>query len=135
MGDLDFERGQLQVLGKGQHTRKRIKFFATCQPLLQQYLVETSRWPVLAEHRNIPLFKDLKTYQIRYVVDKHLRKHGLKRVGMSAHSLRHTVGQLLLEAGVSLEHVQQHLRHQTLETTQFYTRKRTQQTYLLQMPD
>jgi len=54
---------------------------------------------------------------------------------MSAHSLRHTVGQLLLENGVSLKHVQQHLRHETIETTQFYTKKQTIKSYLKQMPD
>ena len=87
-------------------------------------LEQKGRWPILYGQRGEPLFDDLKTHQIRYVVDKQLKRHGLKRVGMSAHSLRHTVGQLLLEEGVSLEHVQQHLRHETLETTQFYTKKK-----------
>ncbi|WP_338877526.1 tyrosine-type recombinase/integrase (plasmid) [Spirosoma sp. SC4-14] len=135
LGDLDFGRHQLQVLGKGKNTRKAIKFFAACQQIVERYLVDTDRWPLSSDRRNEVLFDDLKTYQIRYIVDKQLRKHGLKRTGMSAHSLRHTVGQLLLEAGVDLAHVQQHLRHETMETTQFYTKKRTQKTYLQQMPD
>ncbi len=37
------------------------------------------------------------------------------------------------DSGISQEHVQQHLRYQTLETTQFYARKMTQKTYLQQM--
>ncbi|WP_345246141.1 tyrosine-type recombinase/integrase [Nibrella saemangeumensis] len=135
LGDLDFIRGQLLVLGKGKHTRKAIKFFAACRELLQAYLEEIGRWPLKPEHRSESLFPDLKTYQIRYVVDKQLRKQGLKRSGMSAHSLRHSAGQLLLEDGVSLEHVQQHLRHETLETTQFYTKKKTRSTYFQQLPD
>lgn len=135
VGDLDFGRHQLQVLGKGKNTRKAIKFFAACQQIIERYLADTNRWPLSPDRRNELLFDDLKTYQIRYIVDKQLRKHGLKRTGMSAHSLRHTVGQLLLEAGVDLAHVQQHLRHETMETTQFYTKKRTQKTYLKQMPD
>lgn len=135
LSDLDFNRQQLLVLGKGKNTRKAIKFFAACRQAIQDYLEETGRWPVSYGHRGEQLFKDLKTHQIRYIVDKHLKKNGLKRVGMSAHSLRHTVGQLLLEEGVSLEHVQEHLRHETLETTQFYTKKKTRQMYLEQMPD
>lgn len=135
LGDLDFDRHQLQVLGKGKSTKKAIKFFAACRQVLQTYLEETNRWPIPSGRRGESLFDDLKTHQIRYIVDKQLKKHGLKRVGMSAHSLRHTVGQLLLEEGVSLEHVQQHLRHETLETTQFYTKKKTRKTYFQQMPD
>lgn len=135
LGDLDFIRRQLHVLGKGKNTKKAVKFFATCQQIIERYLTDSNRWPLSPDRRNELLFDDLKTYQIRYIVDKQLRKHGLKRMGMSAHSLRHTVGQLLLEAGVDLAHVQQHLRHETMETTQFYTKKRTQKTYLQQMPD
>lgn len=135
LGDLDFDRQQIQVLGKGKSTKKAVKFFAACRQVIQTYLEETKRWPIPHGRRGEYLFDDLKTHQIRYIVDKQLKKHGLKRVGMSAHSLRHTVGQLLLEEGVSLEHVQQHLRHETLETTQFYTKKKTRKTYFQQMPD
>jgi integrase/recombinase XerD len=135
LGDLDFGRHQLKVLGKGKSTRKVIKFFVGCRTVLQTYLEETNRWPIAQGRQGDYLFDDLKTHQIRYIVDKQLKKYGLKRTGMSAHSLRHTVGQLLLEEGVSLEHVQQHLRHETIETTQFYTKKKTRKTYFQQMPD
>ncbi len=135
LGDLDFDRHQIHVLGKGKSTKKAIKFFATCRDLLQMFLQETDRWPIPQGQRNESVFDGLKTHQIRYIVDKQLKKHGMKRAGMSAHSLRHTVGQLLLEAGISLEHVQQHLRHETMETTQFYTKKKTRKTYFQQMPD
>jgi integrase/recombinase XerC len=134
LGDLDVARQQLLVLGKGKNTKKAIKLFARCSQTLQAYLTEQDRWPIPAGCHEF-LFPDLKTHQIRYIVDKQLNKHGLKRAGMSAHSLRHTVGQLLLEQGVTLEHVQQHLRHETMETTQFYTKKQTRKTYFQQMPD
>lgn len=103
---------------------------------MQTCLTQTDRWPIQTSRRSELLFPDLRIHQIRYIIDKQLKRHGLKRAGMSAHSLRHTVGQLLLEMGVSLEHVQQqHLRHETIETTQFYTKKQTPKTYLQQMPD
>ena len=77
----------------------------------------------------------LETYQILYIVTKHLKNTNLKSNGMSVHSLRYTTEQLLLEMGVSLEHVQQHLRQETLGTAQFYIKKRIQQTYFDQMPE
>ncbi len=135
LGDLDVARHQLLVLGKGKNTKKAIKLFAACSQVLQAYLTERDRWPIQPGCQAEFLFPDLKTHQIRYIVDKELKRHGLKRAGMSAHSLRHTVGQLLLEQGVTLEHVQQHLRHETMETTQFYTKKKTLKTYFRQMPD
>ena len=135
LGDIDLNRRQLKVLGKGKYTKKAIKLFTACITYLQAYLEEKEQWPLQPNQQGMLVFDDLKTYQIRYIVDKYLRRQGLKREGMSAHSLRHTVGQLLLETGVSLEHVQQHLRHETIETTQFYTKKQTLKSYLKQMPD
>lgn len=134
-GDVHFSRRLLSVRGKGKDTREDVKLFEACAGYLRDYLASVDGWPLLPPARGEKLFADLKTYQIRYVVDKYLRRLGLKRPGLSAHSLRHTTGQLLLEAGVELIHVQQHLRHQTLETTQFYTKKRTRRAYFEQLPD
>ncbi len=54
LGDLDFERHQLQVLGKGKSTKKAIKFFAACRQVLQTYLEETNRWPIPNGRRGSP---------------------------------------------------------------------------------
>ena len=134
-GDVHFSRRLLSVRGKGKDTKEDIKLFAACADHLRDYLMSVEAWPLTAEGRKEKLFPKLETYQIRYIVDKYLRRLGLKRAGMSAHSLRHTTGQLLLEAEVDLPHVQQHLRHATLETTQFYTKKRTSRQYFEQLPD
>lgn len=134
-GDLHFSRRLLSVRGKGKDTKEDIKLFDACADYLRGYLESVGNWPLMLTGRGEKLFPDLTTYQIRYIVDKYLRRIGLKRAGLSAHSLRHTTGQLLLEANVELVHVQQHLRHQTLETTQFYTKKRTRQAYFEQLPD
>lgn len=128
-GDVDLERKQLWVLGKGKHTRKVIKLFDSCAESLRLYIAGKNIT------QNTPLFPDLKTAQIRYRVDKYLKALGLKRPKVSAHSLRHTVGQLLIEQGVEPVHVQRHLRHEMFETTQFYIRKQTEKEYLKKMPD
>lgn len=74
LGDIDFSRRELKVLGKGKHTKKAIKLFAACSSYLQAYLEEQGQWPVQASQHPEWLFVDLKTYQIRYIVDKQLRK-------------------------------------------------------------
>jgi site-specific recombinase XerD len=133
--DVDFGRKQLWVLGKGKHTRKAVKLFDTCADALQLYLDS------LNEGKNSPsrtswLFPDLRrTHQIRYLVDKYLRRSGMKRSKLSAHSLRHTAGQILIQQGVTPVHVQRQLRHEQFETTQFYIKKQTELDYMEQMPD
>lgn len=129
VSDVDLARGQLWVLGKGKHTKKVIKLFEACAEALQQYIIGVNATG------NTPLFPDLKTAQIRYRVDRYLKALGLKRPKVSAHSLRHTVGQLLIEKGVEPVHVQRHLRHEMFETTQFYIKKQTEKEYLKKMPD
>lgn len=129
VSDVDLKRGQLWVLGKGKHTKKVIKLFEACAEALQQYMTGVNATG------NTPLFPELKTAQIRYRVDRYLKALGLKRPKVSAHSLRHTVGQLLIEKGVEPVHVQRHLRHELFETTQFYIKKQTEKEYLKKMPD
>lgn len=129
VGDVDLARRQLWVLGKGKHTKKVIKLFDSCVEALSQYIKDRNA------NGNTPLFPDLKTAQIRYRVDRYLKALGLKRPKISAHSLRHTVGQLLIEKGVEPVHVQRHLRHELFETTQFYIKKQTEKEYLKKMPD
>lgn len=129
VSDVDLARGQLWVLGKGKHTKKVIKLFEACAEALRQYMTGIN------VTGSTPLFPDLKTAQIRYRVDRYLKASGLKRPKISAHSLRHTVGQLLIEKGVEPVHVQRHLRHELFETTQFYIKKQTEKDYLKKMPD
>ena len=134
VGDVDFGGGQLHVLGKGKNTKKAIKLFDQCADALQKYLDAGT-----ASSRTTPkshaLFPDLKTAQIRYRVGKYFKATGLKRPKLSAHSLRHTAGQLLIDKGVEPMWVQRHLRHELFETTQFYIKKQTERDYFIKMPD
>jgi site-specific recombinase XerD len=135
VGDVDFARKQLWVLGKGKHTRKAVKLFETCARALEQYLQSLNGGAAPAA-RTEKLFPELRhTHQIRYLVDKYLKTCGLKRTRVSAHSLRHTAGQILIQQGVAPIHVQRQLRHEQFETTQFYIKKQTERDYMEQMPD
>jgi integrase/recombinase XerC len=143
VGDVELDRNQLQVLGKGKSTKKAIKLFDSCAHALRAYLQRA----VAPAHRlgsdamaasrpgqSTPLFPNLKTAQIRYRVDKYLTGLDLKRPKMSAHSLRHSAGQIMIDKGVEPTWVQRHLRHELFETTQFYIKKQTERDYFLKMP-
>lgn len=139
IGDVDFSQGQLHVLGKGKNMKKAIKLFSECADALRQYLQSGEGSSPTARNggppRSTALFPDLKTAQIRYRVDKYLNVLNLKRAKMSAHSLRHTAGQIMIDKGVEPTWVQRHLRHELFETTQFYIKKQTERDYFVKMPD
>lgn len=131
--DIDFDNHLLWVLGKGKTTKKAIRLFNQCAESLRHYLQDSGWWPTTA-HQSKKLFPEMQTYHIRYRVDKAMKSIGLKRQHLSAHSLRHTAGQLLLDQGIEPLDVQRHLRHESFETTQLYIKKKTEQLYFERMP-
>ncbi len=139
VGDVEFDKGQLQIRGKGKNTKKAIKLFAPCAKALRQYIqsdgVVSPTSPRSYPDSRTALFPELKTAQIRYRVDKYLRALDLKRPKMSAHSLHHTAGQIMIDKGVEPMWVQYHLRHELFETTQFYIKKQTERDYFVKMPN
>ena len=130
VGDVDLNRHLLQVLGKGKATKKPVKLFAECRLVLEEYLsgLEDKKPESF-------LFPNLNTRKIRYLTVKNLMKAGLRRKGVSAHSLRHTAGQQLLAQGVDVLSVQRQLRHQRPETTHFYLMQRVEKDFLEKLPD
>ncbi len=56
-------------------------------------------------------------------------KAGLKTARISAYSLRHTTGQVLLKQGVDPIYVQRHLRHKNFATTQIYVQQQSEKEY------
>ncbi len=128
--DLDVQTGAVYVLGKGRYTREAVKLFKHTIEAVQEMLSQRTD-----KQTTGPLFPDLSTRKIRRLVDAALEASGLKRQGISAHSLRHTAAQLLLEKGVDGLYVQQHLRHARFDTTQMYTRKKSRELYLTKLPD
>ena len=59
----------------------------------------------------------LTTRSLRRRIDHYLKQAGLKRPGLSAHSLRSSSATLLMENGGTLLEIQQHLGHKSPETT------------------
>ncbi len=126
--DIDLERGEVRVLGKGRKERV-LPVHDAARQLVADY-VETER-PVLAagatagEGDGDPLFLSVKGGRlsdrgVRRVVERFFRGlEGGKRI--SPHTLRHTFATHMLQGGADLRTVQELLGHVDLSTTQIYT--------------
>ncbi|GIV62368.1 MAG: integrase [Rhodothermaceae bacterium] len=64
----------------------------------------------------------LSPHSIYTIVRKAAERAGLSRIG--AHTLRHTGCTLAIEAGATIQQVQNHARHKSIETTMTYVHQR-----------
>jgi integrase/recombinase XerC len=126
--DVDLERGEVRVLGKGRKERL-IPMHEAAQQLLANYIRKER--PILqanaaeGETEGDPLFLSVKGGRlsdrgVRRVIERFFRGlEGGKRI--SPHTLRHTFATHLLQGGADLRTVQELLGHVDLSTTQIYT--------------
>lgn len=117
--DLDLERGRLLVRRlKGGAWSEQILFAGTAA-LLRAYVASLSCGP------DDPLFPGrygpLQRRQIQCRFVRYRSAAGLPP-DRTTHSLRHSIATHLLEAGASLEFVQDHLGHQDIRSTSVYAR-------------
>jgi len=126
--DVDFTTAKLYVQGKGKEDKVAVQLLEECAYFVSLYIKEY--------HRDKPsemLFPELTTRMIRYHTTKYLRKAGLKTSRVTAHSLRHTTGQVLLKQGIDPIYVQRHLRHKSFATTQIYVQQQSEKEYFKQL--
>lgn len=125
LDDLDLDRREARVVGKGLKER-RVPFGPPAEEALRAWLAE--RPDVRGRHgaQAEALFLGrhgtaLTTRQIQNLV----RRHGALGTGrgdLHPHALRHACGTHLLEGGADLRGIQELLGHQSLGTTERYTR-------------
>jgi integrase/recombinase XerC len=117
--DLDLDRGRLLVRRlKGGAWSEQIIFTGTAA-ILRAYVAR------LTGAHDEPLFpgragplrrRQIQLRFVRYRKDAGLPEHS------TTHSLRHSIATHLLDAGASLEFVQDHLGHQNIRSTAIYAR-------------
>jgi len=117
IGDIDLNREELKVRGKGNKERI-VPIGKTAQAAVSGYLMErTSAAPALfLNYRG----SRLTTRSLQRIVRKHLLKVAQAQ-GTNPHILRHTFATHLLERGADLRAVQELLGHASLSTVQIYT--------------
>ncbi|SDM53549.1 integrase/recombinase XerD [Catalinimonas alkaloidigena] len=122
--DVKEKEGIVMVLGKGKRTKQPVRLFDVAADALHDWMTEVE---------GKRLF-DVSTDMLRKEINQWLRRADLKREGISAHSLRHTAAQVLIQKGVDPIYVQRQLRHAQFTTTQVYINKETEKQYLEALP-
>jgi site-specific recombinase XerD len=123
LDDLDWERGEMVVRGKGQRF-ERLPLPKDVGTALVHYLRHAR--PVCSTRKvfirlNAP-WHGLRLSAICCVVHRALRRAGLNPDFKGAHLLRHSLATRMLRKGASLEEIGQLLRHRQPTTTQIYAK-------------
>ncbi len=128
LGDIDYNRQTIQVLGKGNKERV-IPMGNPAMRALKKWLDEGRQELVSAQSENAVFLgtrgKRIDQRAVRTVVYEALSAiEGIERMG--PHALRHSAATHLLEGGADLRTVQEILGHASLATTQIYTHVSTE---------
>jgi len=125
IGDLDPDRGVALIReGKGRKDRV-VPIGERALAWIGKYTREVRpRWVVPPDEGELFLTRFGRGFVpngISEMVSAAVKKSGVGKRG-SAHLFRHTAATLMLEGGADIRHIQQMLGHESLATTQIYTR-------------
>ncbi len=128
LGDIDYDRQTIRVLGKGNKERT-IPLGNPAMRALNLYLKDAREILKNAQSANAVFLgargKRIDQRTVRTVVYNALQAiEGIERMG--PHALRHSAATHLLEGGADLRTVQEILGHASLATTQIYTHVSTE---------
>jgi integrase/recombinase XerC len=110
----DMKNGWVQVHGKGSKVRE-LPLLGTLERLITQYTAQAEPKRYLFEKGNAPL----NVAQLRYKLTRLFKRHGIKA---TPHQLRHSFATHLLNHGARIADVSELLGHETMATTQVYTK-------------
>jgi site-specific recombinase XerD len=126
VSDINFERGEIAVLGKGK--KLRVVFLSeSAIKTLNQYLEERgiNKGAEALIDNNEPLFLSKKKTRLTVRSIERIVKQFSIRAGLakkvSPHTLRHSFATDLLISGADVRSVQSLLGHSSITTTQVYT--------------
>lgn len=118
----------LRIQGKG-HTVKdqQVPIDPPVMDAVRLYLDTRGRIrpedPLFVSHGHRSEGSRLNTRSVRSRINGHLESAGIKRDGITPHSLTHTAALIWLNDGMSVEEVKERMRHGTLDTTMIYYRR------------
>ncbi len=125
VGDLDVDREQLRVRGKGD----KVRVVPVGEPALLAALkwLERGRPRLTGDAQHGPLLlsrtgRRLSTSDVRRRLAQWVQRSGIEGAGVSPHALRHSYATHLLDGGADLRAIQDLLGHASIGTTQVYTR-------------
>ena len=110
----DIKNGWVQIQGKGSKVRE-LPLLESLQKLLRTYIAQRIPKKYLFEKGNAPM----NAAQLRYKLTKLFKDAGLK---VTPHQLRHSFATHLLNHGARISDVSELLGHETMATTQVYTK-------------
>ncbi len=110
----DIKTQWVQILGKGNKVRE-LPLLVSLHRLIQSYVKERSPKKYLFEKGNAPM----NDAQLRYKMTKLFKASGIKA---TPHQLRHSFATHLLNNGARISDVSELLGHETMATTQVYTK-------------
>jgi integrase/recombinase XerC len=110
----DIKMGWIQIQGKGNKVRE-LPLLDSLQELITLYIKRRSPKKYLFEKGNAPM----NSAQLRYILTKLFKAQGLKA---TPHQLRHSFATHLLNNGARIADVSELLGHETMATTQVYTK-------------
>ena len=118
--DIDFEKREIRIFGKGQKERMAI-FGEVASDWLSIYMSDAR--PLLNPTSFEPLFLNQKggrltQRSVQRLISTHARPFGL---GVTPHTLRHSFATDLYSGGADLRVIQELLGHESIGTTQIYT--------------
>jgi integrase/recombinase XerC len=110
----DIKQGWVQIHGKGNKVRE-LPLLDTLEELIALYVKRRSPKTYLFEKGSVPM----NSAQLRYRLTKLFKAAGLKA---TPHQLRHSFATHLLNNGARISDVSELLGHETMATTQVYTK-------------
>lgn len=118
----------LRVQGKGRTVKdQQVPLDQRVVEKIQSYLRSRGRIgpedPLFVSHGHRSDGARLNTRSVRSRINQHLKDAGIKRKGITPHSLTHTAPLIWLNEGMAVEEVKRRMRHGTLETTMIYFKK------------
>ena len=117
LGDVDFERRCISVIGKG-NKRRNLYFSIRAKLMIRQYVLERKGGTALFCCGRRP-YERLGKRSIEKIIQMIGERAGIaKRV--HPHVLRHTLATDLLNAGMDITIIQQILGHSSVGTTEIY---------------